>query len=152
MLGRRMIPILMVDDSMEDLVLGERVFRQCKIVNPIAAVSSGQECLEFLDRNYRPEPGVEPVRCIVFVDLGMAPMSGVETIENINGLVLTAQPWVIMLSGMTDVKQIRRGYELGARTFINKPLQAPELQEFIDNNHSSIRMRMSADGYELHWM
>lgn len=147
-----MIPILIVDDSKEDFMLAELVFRQCKIVNSIDYAKSGAACLEYLERHYRPREGSQPERCLVFVDLGMAPMNGVETIEAINRLSLAASPWIVMLSGMTDVKLIRRGYELGARTFLNKPLQPRELQEFFENNYSFIRPRMTAKGYEYHWM
>ena len=147
-----MIPFLIVDDSKEDLLLAERVFRDCQFVNPIDFASSGAACIAHLEKHFRPQPGVQAARCLVFLDLGMAPMSGVQTMEEINRLVLVEKPWIIMLSGMTDVKMIRRGYELGARTFLNKPLKAEELKEFFDNNRSSIRTRMTAGGYQLHWM
>jgi hypothetical protein len=63
-----------------------------------------------------------------------------------------SKPWIIMLSGMADVKQVRRGYELGARTFINKPLRAEEVSEFLENNRGTIRRQMTSEGYQLHWM
>ena len=147
-----MIPILIVDDVKEDLLLAERVFRQSKIVNPIDLVSSGAACVEYLENRCRPKEGVKTRCCLLFLDLGMAPMSGVQTMEAINELVLESKPWIIMLSGMTDVKQIRRGYELGARTFINKPLRAEEVSEFVENNRGSIRRQMTSEGYQLHWI
>ena len=145
-----MIPIVVVDDSREDLLLAERVFQESRIVNPLHLLSSGAACVAFLEKNYSPRAGDRPQACIIFLDLSMAPMSGIETMKEIQKLVLSAPPWIVMLSAMTDVKLIRQGYQLGARTFLNKPLRAKELEEFIANERA-LSKAISARGYELRW-
>jgi two-component system, response regulator len=147
-----MIPILIVDDSRDDLKLAELVFRECRIINPIDLVSSGAACVEHLEKQCRSTATAHPRCSLVFIDLGMSPMNGVQTMHAINDLALTSKPWLIMLSGMTDVKLIRAGYEAGAKTFMNKPLRPTELKEFLENNESSINVKITATGYELHWV
>jgi hypothetical protein len=43
-----MLPIVIVDDSREDAMLAVRVLKECKIVNPIIVLKSGEECIDFL--------------------------------------------------------------------------------------------------------
>ena len=44
-----MMPVLIVDDSREDLTLAMRVFMQCGIRNPLRLLKSGQECLDYFE-------------------------------------------------------------------------------------------------------
>jgi FixJ family two-component response regulator len=119
-------------------------------VNPLKLLSSGAACIEFMQKNYQPLEGAHPQRCLIFLDLSMAPMNGIETLKALNGLVLAPDPWIVMLSAMTDVRMIREGYQLGARTFLNKPLGTRELNDFI-TNEKALTTQMTAEGYKLVW-
>ena len=50
-----MFPIILVDDSREDLELAERVFRDANIVNRIYRVNGGEACINFLQQRYGPD-------------------------------------------------------------------------------------------------
>lgn len=145
-----MVPIVIVDDSKEDLLLAERVFRECKYVNPLYLLSSGAACIDFLQKNYRVHEGQKPEPCLLFMDLAMPNLNGIQTMAAIAELIVTPAPRIVMLSAMTDVKFIRDGYQLGATTFLNKPLRVQELSEYLNSGQLFIS-RMIADGYELHW-
>jgi two-component system, response regulator len=146
-----MFPILVVDDSREDLELAKRVFRDCQVLNPLHLLSSGQECLSFLTRRYEGKTGSTLEGCLIFMDLGMPNMSGVQTIEEIRKTPFGAKQWIVMLSGMGDTKFVREGYQAGAKTFVGKPLQVSELKEFFENNERSIVKTMTGMGYSYRW-
>ena len=146
-----MFPILIVDDSREDLNLAQRVFHDCGILNRLNLFVSGQECIQFLTKLYGDKPASNSQGCLIFIDLGMPVMSGTQTMAAINELPFGARQWIVMLSGLNDIKFVREGYQLGAKTFLGKPLQMKELNEFIENNERSIIRRMTASGYELSW-
>jgi len=146
-----MIPILIVDDSHDDFQLVERVFRDAKIVNPIFRLNSGPDCLNFLRKRFDPAAKFKPSRALVFMDLAMPAMNGVQTIAAINEAVITPSPCIVMLSGHADVKMVREGYQLGAKTFLTKPLRVADITEFLASNERTINSVMRANGYELHW-
>lgn len=146
-----MFPILIVDDSREDRELAERAFRQCKYVNPIHLLGTGAACVDFLRAYYDPKAVAKPDPCFILIDLAMPEMTGVQTIAAINEMVFAPNPWIIMLSGQTDVKQVRDGYQLGAKTFLTKPLRSEDIFHLIKTNQNSIESKITAQGYELHW-
>ncbi len=109
-----MIPILIVDDSREDIALVTRVFAQCKIQNTLIPLSSGQECVAYFERPEARARGALP--CVVFLDLAMSPKSGIEVLKHLSTsrLADTADSVFIMLSGISDYNVVREGYQLGA--------------------------------------
>src|SRR5687768_8763415 len=113
-----MFPILIVDDSRQDIELAERVFRQARIVNPIHVFNSGTGCLDFLRKRYADDTQKDAPPPLILLDLAMPSMTGVQTIAAINGAMYSPSPWIVMLSGHGDVKQVRDGYQLGAKTFL----------------------------------
>ncbi len=142
-----MLPIVIVDDSKEDLALVTRVFRQCKIINPIHAFASARECLEYLD-------GIGVYRdrklpCLIVIDLVMAPTSGLDVLRHIQKSNAGGEMVPVMLSGLQDVRAIREGYQLGAVTFLLKPLKVEEVMVMV-NAARGLRVERVPTGYLLY--
>lgn len=146
-----MFPIVIVDDAREDLELAERVFREANIMNPVFALKSGAACLDFLTNHYSPDSETKVEAALVFMDVAMPVMNGVQTIAAINLGVYTQRPFIVMLSGQTDVKLVREGYQLGAKTFLTKPLKVQDIEDFLQSNEQQIQKVMRAEGYQLRW-
>jgi CheY-like chemotaxis protein len=139
------LEILLVDDVAQDLKLLERTIRQCKILNPIKQLASGEDLLSSFHKN----PGE---RYLVFIDLIMEPISGLETLRRANNLGLTSHSIFILLSGMNDLKRIKEGYQLGARTFVMKPLRCEDIREIFHALKTVFSSRSMPDGEILEWI
>src|SRR5688572_17476989 len=100
-----MLPVIIVDDSPEDLFFLRRVFQQCKILNPIHEFPSGDDCLQFLN-------GVDSY--LLLVDLIMAPTSGLDVLRHLARDKSRRPSVAIMLSRIENLKAIKEGYQLGA--------------------------------------
>jgi len=122
-----MVPLLIVDDAHEDLVFAQRVFQSHRIQNPIRLLSSGKACLDYFSAKH----GLSQLPCIVFLDIVMKPISGLEVLRRIRKIPAASTSVFIMLSGLTDVKKIAEGYQLGASTFLIKPLVSAELMQML---------------------
>ena len=146
-----MFPILIVDDSREDRDLAEHVIREAKILNPVWRFPSGETCLNFLTGLYSGAQGFQEP-CLIFVDLAMPVMSGPQTIAAINDKLNIPRQFIVMLSGLTDTKLIREGYQLGARTFLSKPLTVVDLNRFFETNEATFLKQLTAPGYVLRWL
>jgi len=141
-----MSPILFVDDSRDDTSLAKRVFSQCGILNPIHLMHSGKECVEYfksVDTRV-----IDELPCVVFVDLVMSPMNGVEVLRQLRDIPATRGAIFIMLSGASDYTLVREGYQLGAATFVVKPLMCEEVLSTFKALRS-VTIRRQADGYEV---
>ena len=139
-------PIFVVDDSSDDLAFVGRVLGQCKILNPVVLQKSGDKCIEYFARASQIANMKLPV--LVLLDLAMAPTSGLEVLEYLNGQGITAKVPVVMLSGMRDIKVIHQGYQLGARTFLVKPITQEDVIRLL-SSIMTINIDETRNGYLL---
>ena len=126
-----MLPIVIVDDSREDALLAVRILKQCKVVNPVIVLGGGEECIHFFDG--KGEHRNRSLPCLLFLDLAMNPVSGVDVLRELKtrseaNSNLRASV-VIMLSGVQDLKLVNDGYQLGASTFLIKPLRCEDVMQ-----------------------
>lgn len=124
-----MLPVLIVDDVREDALLAQRVIAQCRIQNPVHAFSKGEECVNYF-RGLPPHQG-RVLPCLVLLDMVMAPMSGLEVLKQLKRLPEAVGSVLVMLSGMMDLKAIHAGYQLGAQTFLVKPLFVEDMMQML---------------------
>ena len=124
-----MMPIIIVDDASEDATLASRVLNQCKILNPVRIFKSGQECIDYFEKIGSRSAGTLP--CLLLLDLAMSPMGGVDVLRHLRNSENAKDSVLVMLSGVTDYKIIHEGYQLGATTFLFKPLRAEDVLRMI---------------------
>lgn len=124
--------ILLVEDDANDVVLVKRAFKQAKVANPLQVARDGEEAVaylagagEFADRERFPLPA------IILLDLKMPRKSGLEVLE-----WLRAQPGlkrlpVVVLTSSKENRDINRAYELGANSYLIKPVSFNNLTEMV---------------------
>lgn len=142
-----MVPIVIVDDVQEDLLLAQRVLRQCSILNPTKLLKSGDECLAYFAGKPPFQDRVLP--CILLLDLIMTPLPGLTVLRTLTEQGHAERSVIVMLSGLTDLKQINQGYQLGARTFIVKPFGCEDILE-IFRNLKGVDVQEGINGHVLH--
>ncbi len=105
--------ILVIEDSAEDYEAVARAFKKTGAEFKIFWCQSGSDALEFL-KNQRPS--------IILLDLNMPGLDGLETLQLIKeNADLKAIP-VIMLTTSSSDRDIRSSYQMGASTYVQKPL------------------------------
>jgi len=142
-----MLSVVLVDDVQEDLGFLERILRQCKILNPIHSLHSGEECVDFFKKT---DAKASP--SLVILDLIMSPLSGVATLRRLKSLGVAQNSVFVMLSGITDIRAINEGYQLGAHTFMIKPVNPEDLMQTLQGLRSKIHIERREDGYLLDWI
>jgi CheY-like chemotaxis protein len=142
-----MLDVVIVDDAKEDALLAQRVLlNECKIRNPILICTNGKDaiglCEEF-HRSGRP--------ALFLVDLIMSPVSGLEVLRFWGASPYRKSSVVVMVSGLNDLKAINEGYQLGARTFILKPVTREDMVTVMNSLGDQIVIHQEPEGYTLHW-
>jgi CheY-like chemotaxis protein len=112
-------PVLIVDDSDDELFHFKHMLRKAGVMNPCHAVIGAESLFVLLSSSLEPGRGSErPLAC--FVDLEMAGVDGFEVLRWIRGQSAFDSLPVIMLSVSGDVRDIRKSAKLGAQCYLTK--------------------------------
>ena len=116
--------ILVVDDNGDDVLLLRRAFRAAGVPNPVVAMSSGQEALDYLEGTGKYARRVDfPLPGLIILDLKMPGIDGFEVLKWIRGRPEFGGIPVVVLTTSSDLKDIKRAYSLGANSFIAKEVE-----------------------------
>lgn len=112
-------PVLLIDDSHEDLFLTKRLLARAGVKNPIVTIDGGEEAVAFLRAASLPGAG-DLLPCVVFCDVKMPAQNGLDVLEWVREQkVLKSLPFV-MLSGGDVPSDRERATKLGASGFLVK--------------------------------
>jgi two-component system response regulator len=121
--------ILVVDDSPDDVALLLRTFRQLGIRNRIQVCEGGQAALDYLFQNPNSKPS------LILLDLKMPGVDGFHVLRKVKNHPILRDIVVIVLTTSSDRMDIQLGYELGANSFLTKPLDLDEFREMVSAFH-----------------
>lgn len=114
---------MLVEDNLDDVELTLRAFRKKSITNPVIVASNGLEALDYLfgkgthsGRDTSVQPG------LVLLDIKLPKMDGMEVLRQIRADTRTRLLQVVMLSSSREEKDILNSYNLGANSYIRKPV------------------------------
>ncbi|MCE3296009.1 MAG: response regulator [Crocinitomicaceae bacterium] len=117
------IEILIADDDHEDQMLILDALKESNLKNRIRCVDNGEELLAYLrnegkyaDRQEYPTPG------IVLLDLNMPKKDGREALKEIKADPNLKNIPIIILTTSGAESDILKTYDLGANSFITKPV------------------------------
>lgn len=119
---KRPITILMADDDPDDRELTEEAFREVRFANDLRFVQDGRDLLDYLTRANGYTSENAPTPGLILLDLNMPRMDGREALTAIKADPrLKAIPVVVLTTSKAD-EDIVRSYELGAASYIPKPV------------------------------
>ena len=107
--------VLIVDDDEDDLFLVKTAFERDSQRYRLEFASNGHDLLKIMARSqFLPD--------LILLDLNMPVMNGFEVLKHLKNSPLYQHIPVIVLTTSTNESDINRAYELGANTFITKPI------------------------------
>lgn len=124
--------ILLAEDDDNDVFFMERAFKQAQIANPLLRVKDGEEAISYLkgEAEYA-DRTKHPIPYLVLLDLKMPRKNGFEVISWVRQQPgLKRLPLVVLTSSKED-PDINRAYELGANTYLVKPVKFEGLVEMM---------------------
>ena len=127
-------PILLAEDEQNDVFLIKRAFQKAQLLNPIRVVSDGQEAISYLrgDGDYADRARF-PLPTLVLLDLKMPRMGGFDVISWVRQQPGLKRLPLVVLTSSRDGPDINRAYELGANTYLVKPVEFDGLVEMMKN-------------------
>lgn len=126
------ITILVADDDPDDREMTKEAFEANLLRNPVQFVEDGEALLDYLERTGRfagnddtPMPG------LILLDLNMPRKDGRETLAALKVHPRFKHiPVVVMTTSKAEI-DVARSYDLGASSFITKPVTFDALVEVV---------------------
>ena len=119
--------VLLVEDADVHVEFTRLAFEAEGIAQALEVARDGEEALSMIDaRSDRPPR-------LVLLDLKLPGMSGFEVLETVrsHGSEHVRRTPVVVLTTSRAPADVRRAYELGANSFLRKPLELPEFVDLI---------------------
>ena len=124
--------ILLVEDNADDEELTIRTLQKNHLKNKIVVVRDGVEALDYLfgtgeysDRDL----SVSPV--LIMLDIKLPKLNGLEVLKKIKSDSRTSIVPVVMLTSSDEEKDLIESYQLGANSYVRKPVDFSEFQKSI---------------------
>jgi CheY-like chemotaxis protein len=116
--------ILLAEDLEDDILLIRRAFAAARVAIPLHVVRDGEEALAYLSGLGKYSSRDEfPLPDLILLDLKMPKMDGFEVLQWIRQHPQFKALRVIVLTSSEDISDVNRAYDLGANSFLVKPLE-----------------------------
>jgi CheY-like chemotaxis protein len=129
--------ILLVEDEPDDADLLIRAFRKAGIENPVRHVEDGDAAVAYLageapfgNRQDSPLP------IMVLLDLKLPRRSGFEVLAWLQGQPALRRLPVVVLTSSEQTDDINRAYDLGANSYLVKPVTTAGLHDMVRGMHA----------------
>lgn len=134
MMKINIVEVLLVEDNISDAELIIRELKKHNLANNLLHVRDGAEAIDLIlstgkysvnGKTFKPK--------VVLLDIQMPKMNGIEVLEKLKGDERTKTIPVVMLTSSKEDPDIKRCYELGANSYIVKPMNFESFAAAIKN-------------------
>jgi len=130
--AKQLVTILMAEDDPDDRLLVEDAFTEIRLENPLDFVVDGVDLMDYLHRRgaYKHLAGM-PLPGLILLDLNMPRKDGREALHEIKQDPLLRKIPIVILTTSKAEEDLLSSYNLGANSFIVKPVTFDKLVEVV---------------------
>jgi two-component system response regulator len=122
--------ILLVEDNADDELLTLRALKKNNIRNEVVVARDGSEALDYLfGTGVHAGRDLSAMPQIILLDLKLPKVDGFEVLNRVRASEITKFLPVVILTTSNEDQDRIRGYDLGANSFVRKPV---EFEKFIE--------------------
>lgn len=124
--------ILLVEDTASDEKLTIRALSEAKIANEVVVARDGAAALDYLfARGAHRDRDVAALPQVVLLDLNLPKVSGLDVLRAIRADARMRMLPVVILTSSRQDRDVLDGYELGANSYITKPVDYEKFREAV---------------------
>ena len=128
-----LVDILLVEDNDQDAELTIHELKKHNVGNTLFRVSNGEEALEFIfaTGKFDGQRNIEHSLKLILLDIKMPGIDGIEVLKSIKSNKVTKNSPVVILTSSNQDPVIRQCYDLGANSYIVKPVRFEDFTRAI---------------------
>jgi two-component system, response regulator len=130
-LGGESAVILLAEDDSDDRLLIKDALEECQWRGDLRCVENGEELLDYLLRRGAYKEADAPRPGVILLDLNLPRKDGRQALREIKADAVLRRIPVVVLTTSKAVTDVETSYDLGANSFISKPVQFDDLVNVI---------------------
>ncbi len=123
----REIKIMLVEDSIQDADYTQRVLKFNKLDRNLVVVAEGHEAMDVLEAQAK----MNELPDLILLDINLPDISGIDLLTHIKEDFRYRQIPVVILTGSNVDEDIQKTYDLGASSYLVKPISNDALMLVI---------------------
>ena len=129
------IDILLVEDNLDDAELTMRELKRSHLSNNMFHVRDGEEAINFIFtlNEYEQKREIACTPKVILLDINMPKVNGMEVLEKLKADERTKDIPVVILTSSKESVDIQKCYDLGANSYIAKPVNFDAFTHAIKN-------------------
>jgi len=128
------VEVLLVEDNPLDAELTIRTLKKRNMLNPIFTVADGAEAMDFIFcRGAYADRVCTGHLKLILLDLKLPKVNGFEVLKAVKSDERTRKIPVVILTSSREDPDIKVAYELGANSYVVKPVNFESLSECVSN-------------------
>jgi len=125
--------ILLIEDNSSDVDLTKRALEKGRIANEVIVARDGKEALDFLwGEGAFAGRDVSDLPAVTLLDLKLPKVPGLEVLRRVRADARTRRLPVVILTSSKEEEDLAAGYDLGANSYIRKPVDFKRFTEAIE--------------------
>jgi len=130
-----LVDILLVEDNPDDAELTIRELTKHNMAHNLVHVKDGEEALDFIfcTGKYKGSREIEYLPRLMLLDIQMPKVNGIEVLEKIKSNPITKMIPIVVLTSSNESPDIKKCYNLGANSYIVKPVNFDGFTQAIKN-------------------
>ena len=123
----REMKIVLVEDNAEDIAFTRRVLKHNNLIRDLIIATDGKEAagaLQSIDRSDLPD--------LILLDINLPDISGIDLLTQIKKNEILREIPVVILTGSNEDQDIQKSYDLGASSYLVKPISNDALMLVIE--------------------
>ncbi len=124
--------ILLVEDNPDDVDLTLRAFERQHITDQVVVARDGVEALDYLSGTGKfADRDTSVLPAVILLDLKLPNVDGLGVLRRLRADDRTKLIPVVILTSSTEESDVARGYELGANSYVRKPVDFVQFSEAV---------------------
>jgi CheY-like chemotaxis protein len=124
----RELRIMLVEDDIQDAAFTQRVLKFNKLAKDLVLVASAQEAMQFLKERDKSGNPLD----LILLDINLPDISGIDLLTRIKSEKAFRSIPVVILTGSNEDQDIQKSYDLGASSYLVKPISNDALMQVIE--------------------
>ena len=136
------VPILVVDDSKDDVFFLRRAFKKADLAHSLIHVWDGEEAVAYLNgENGFADRGRYPLPSLMLLDIKMPKLDGFDVLRWLIGRKDLEKLPVVMFSSSCLCEDVEKAKGLGATDYLTKPAEPDGFDQVVESIASYLGIR-----------